>query len=319
MISLDQIEKISVRINKVISRVIMGQDKIKEQLLTCFFSGGHLLLEGAPGLGKTLLARALAMIVDAKYKRIQFTPDLLPGDIIGANVFNQATGEFTLHKGPLFTEILLADEINRTPPKTQAALLEAMQEGKVTIDGRTNELPPVFFVMATQNPIEHEGAYPLPETQLDRFMMKIVMDYPESSAEVDILKNYASGYNLHNPETLFDKPLMSTKAVLECRRVAMQVKVEDAILEYIQSIVAETRDPINTILGASPRAAVATLNASRALAAIRGQDFVTPEEVKDVALPCLRHRIILAPEARIDGLTADLFISDILGRIPVPR
>jgi MoxR-like ATPase len=244
---------------------------------------------------------------------------LLPSDIAGTNVFNMQTSEFTLHKGPIFTEILLADEVNRTPPKSQAALLEAMEERQVTIEGVTNPLPELFFVMATQNPVEYEGTYPLPETQLDRFMMKIQVDYPSPEAELAVIRSYAEGKDLHDLESLIPSGVISKEDVLKIRKSMVGIVVKEEILEYIRTIVTETRDPIHVQLGASTRAAVAVLKAARALAALRGAPFVTPEEVKDVVPPVLRHRVILRPEALIDGLTSDLFLQNILQYIPVPR
>ena len=311
-------EKVS-SIREEMSRVIFGQESVLEQLLTCFIAGGHVLVEGVPGLGKTLLSRTLAKLVSAGYRRIQFTPDLLPSDIVGTNIFDVKTTDFSLRKGPIFTEILLADEINRTPPKTQAALLEAMEERQVTIDGVKNPLPDLFFVMATQNPVEYEGTYPLPETQLDRFMMKLTIDYPPPDAELAVIRNYAQGIDLHDLESLIPEPLISREDVSRFRKLVVKVVVKEGVMEYIRQIVAETRDPVYVQLGASTRAAVAMLKSARALAAIRGMDFVTPDEVKDVTAPVLRHRVILRPEALIDGLTPDYFLENILPRIPVPR
>jgi MoxR-like ATPase len=319
MQGLEQIQKGLEIVGQRMTQVIQGQEDAITQILTCLLAGGHVIVEGVPGLGKTLLARTLARLVNAQYRRIQFTPDLLPSDIAGTNVFNMQTSEFTLHKGPIFTEILLADEVNRTPPKSQAALLEAMEERQVTIEGVTNPLPELFFVMATQNPVEYEGTYPLPETQLDRFMMKIQVDYPSPEAELAVIRSYAEGKDLHDLESLIPSGVISKEDVLKIRKSMVGIVVKEEILEYIRTIVTETRDPIHVQLGASTRAAVAVLKAARALAALRGAPFVTPEEVKDVVPPVLRHRVILRPEALIDGLTSDLFLQNILQYIPVPR
>jgi MoxR-like ATPase len=319
MPGLEQVHKKMTKVLDEMRKVVFGQDAILEQLLTCLLAGGHVILEGVPGLGKTLLARTLAKLVDAQYRRIQFTPDLLPSDIMGTNIYNMQTGSFSFYRGPVFTEILLADEINRTPPKSQAALLEAMEEKQVTIDGIRNPLPDLFFVMATQNPIEYEGTYPLPETQLDRFMMKVTVSYPPAESELAILRSYARGQDLHDLGALSQSPVMAKHEVLLFRKEVMEVTVREEVMEYIRKIVAETRDPVFVQLGASPRAAIAVLKAARALAAIRGAEFVTPDEVKDVATPVLRHRVILRPEALIDGLTPDHFADNILRRVPVPR
>ncbi len=315
-------ERFQENMNKILKRmktVILGQDQVVEQFLTCFIAGGHVLFEGVPGLGKTLLARTLAKLVNAEYRRIQFTPDLLPSDITGTMIFNPKTGEFNLHKGPIFTEALLADEINRTPPKTQAALLEAMEERQVTLAGERNPLPDLFFVMATQNPIEYEGTYPLPETQLDRFMMKVVIDYPSAESEAEIVRSYAEGKVLHDLDTLIPSPMVDAKTALKLRALVDTVTVSDAVVRYIQQIIAETRDDVYVQLGASTRAGIALLRAARALAAIRGMSFVGPDEVKEIAIPVLRHRTILRPEALIDGLTGDSFLENILQQVPVPR
>ena len=319
MVSLGELHEKATEVRRQMGRTVFGQDAVLEQLFTCFLAGGHALLEGVPGLGKTLLSRTLARLVNATYRRIQFTPDLLPSDIVGTNVFDPGTAEFALRKGPIFTEILLADEINRTPPKTQAALLEAMEERQVTIDGVKNPLPELFFVMATQNPVEYEGTYPLPETELDRFMMKIVMDYPSPEAELDVIRSYAQGTDLHNVEALVPAGLIGDEEVFRFREALNGVVVGDGVMEYVRRITAETRDPVYVQLGASTRAAVAMLKASRALAAGRGMEFVTPDEVKDVTAPVLRHRVILRPEALIDGLTPDYFLENLLARVPVPR
>jgi MoxR-like ATPase len=319
MPDLENVRNSITKVQSEMGRILMGQDAALEQLATCLLAGGHVILEGVPGLGKTLLAKSLAKLVDAQFRRIQFTPDLLPSDIIGTNIFNAQTSKFLLYKGPVFTEILLADEINRTPPKTQAALLEAMEEKQVTLDGVKNLLPDLFFVIATQNPVEYEGTYPLPETQLDRFMMKIVLGYPSQEAELSVIRHYAEGVDLQDLDRLIPSRAVAKDEILACRREVLQVVVRDEIMRYLQQIIEATRDTGYVQLGASTRAAVWMLKAARALAAIRGLAFVSPEEIKDIAPPVLRHRVVLRPEALIDGLTADYFIENILRSIPVPR
>lgn len=319
MQGLEALYEITNRVRKQLGKIILGQDAAVEHLLACFIAGGHVIVEGVPGLGKTLLARTLARITDAEFRRIQFTPDLLPSDIVGTNIFDMQTSTFSLHRGPIFTEVLLADEINRTPPKSQAALLEGMEERQVTIDGVRHPLPELFFVMATQNPVEYEGTYPLPETQLDRFMMKIIIEYPPKEAELGVIRSYANGRDLHNLESLIPSPIMAKNAVLKLRKLILKVTVKEEVMEYIRGVTAETRDPAYVQLGGSTRAAVALLQAARALAALRGMAYVSPEEVKDASLPVLRHRIILRPEALIDGLTPDYFLQNVLRRVTVPR
>ncbi len=319
MPNLEVVRDAMTKVRSEMGRIILGQESALEQLATCLLAGGHVILEGVPGLGKTLLAKSLAKLVDAEFRRIQFTPDLLPSDIIGTNIFNVQTSQFSLYKGPIFTEILLADEINRTPPKTQAALLEAMEEKQVTLDGVKNLLPELFFVIATQNPVEYEGTYPLPETQLDRFMMKIVLSYPSQEAELSVVRRYADGVDLQDLDRLIPSRATAKEEILAFRREVQKVVVRDEVIRYLQQIIEATRDTAYVQLGASTRAAVWMLKAARALAAIRGLTFVSPEEIKDITTPTLRHRVILRPEALIDGLTADYFLENILRSVPVPR
>ena len=319
MPNLEVVRDAMTKVRSEMGRIILGQESALEQLATCLLAGGHVILEGVPGLGKTLLAKSLAKLVDAEFRRIQFTPDLLPSDIIGTNIFNVQTSQFSLYKGPIFTEILLADEINRTPPKTQAALLEAMEEKQVTLDGVKNLLPELFFVIATQNPVEYEGTYPLPETQLDRFMMKIVLSYPSQEAELSVVRRYADGVDLQDLDRLIPSRATAKEEILAFRREVQKVVVRDEVIRYLQQIIEATRDTAYVQLGASTRAAVWMLKAARALAAIRGLTFVSPEEIKDITTPTLRHRVILRPEALIDGLTADYFLENLLRSVPVPR
>ncbi len=300
-------------------KVVVGQDEVIEQILVAVLAEGHALLEGVPGTAKTLTVKTLARIVGARFSRIQFTPDLMPSDITGTNVFNMQKSEFSLRPGPIFTDILLADEINRTPPKTQAALLEAMEERQATIDGKRYKLSPLFTVLATENPIEYEGTYPLPEAQLDRFLLKILIDYPSLEAEQEIVARWDSGFNSHNLEEIDIQPLPDQNAIPNCRSEVKQMKTEPGVQKYIVDIVHKTRTHPTILYGASPRASVALLLCSKALAAIRGRDFSTPDDVRDVALPVLRHRLALRAEAELDGATNDAVISDILKTVEVPR
>lgn len=300
-------------------KVIVGQDDAIEHILIALLAEGHALVEGVPGTAKTLTVKTLSRIINASFSRIQFTPDLMPSDITGTNVFNIATSNFNLRRGPIFTDILLADEINRTPPKTQAALLEAMEERQVTIDGDTYPLSPLFTVLATENPIEYEGTYPLPEAQLDRFQLKILLDYPNEDHEREVIARWNAGFNSKRLEEVDIQPLPDPQAIIHCRVEVARAQMEPGVQRYAVDLVRRTRTHPFIHYGASPRASVALLLCSKALAAIRGRDFVTPDDVRDVALPVLRHRLTLRAEAELDGVTADSVITDILKSAEVPR
>jgi MoxR-like ATPase len=303
-----------------LDRVILGQDGVKSLAIASLLAGGHALLEGVPGTGKTLLSLSLARLLGCRFRRIQFTPDLMPADLLGANVFNQKSQEFVFHPGPVFTDILLADEVNRTPPRTQAALLEAMQEKAATVDGVRYAVSPVFTVFATQNPVEFEGTYPLPEAQRDRFLLKINIDFPEAADESRMLEAYASGQRLHEEmlETL--QPVMTDAELAAARRtVATQVRVDPEIIRYIQEIVARTRRDDSVQIGAGPRASLALLETSRAAAALQGRDFITPDDVKSLVGPVLAHRVTLSPEAEMEGMALEDLMARIFDQVQVPR
>jgi MoxR-like ATPase len=288
-------------------------------VLVCFLSNGHLLLEGVPGLAKTLLAKSLAAAVGGVFHRIQFTPDLMPSDIIGTNVFNPETRSFSFIKGPIFCDVLLADEINRTPPKTQSALLEVMEEHQITVDGTRHIFPRHFFVIATQNPIEYEGTYPLPEAQVDRFMMKILMGYPAPEEERRLYQSYDADPDFATKTQSNIEPVFPIQTVSEIREEIQKVRIEPPVLEYLQAIVQRTRDHSQLLLGCSPRAGIALLLCSKTLAAMRGRDFVIPDDVKENSWPALRHRMILKPEALVEGINAEQIIDSILQGVKVPR
>jgi MoxR-like ATPase len=301
------------------AKVIVGQDAMVEQIMLAVFADGHALIEGVPGTGKTLAVKAFARILNAGFNRIQFTPDLMPADVTGTNVFNISTSAFALRPGPIFTDILLADEINRTPPKTQAALLEAMEERQATIDGERHPLSPLFTVLATQNPIEYEGTYPLPEAQLDRFLLKIVIDYPAEGEELEVVRLWQSGFSARRLDAVDLRPLEDAAAIARSRMEVRQVRVEEGIGRYVVAIVRKTRQAPNIAWGASPRASVSLLMCAKALAAMRGRDFVTPDDVKEIALPVLRHRVVLRSEAEIEGVTPDQAIRGLVAQVEVPR
>jgi len=306
-------------IRRELAKVIVGQDAPIEQILIALLAEGHALIEGVPGTAKTLTVKTLSRIINADFGRIQFTPDLMPSDITGTNIFNVATSNFSLRQGPIFTDILLADEINRTPPKTQAALLEAMEERQVTIDGEGHSLSPIFTVLATENPIEYEGTYPLPEAQLDRFLVKILLDYPEEEDERQVVANWDAGFSSHRLDQVDIEPLAEPDAISRCRREVSTTRMETGVQHYAVDIVRRTRTHPFVHYGASPRASVALLLCSKALAAIRGREFATPDDVRDIARPVLRHRLSLRAEAELDGATPDAVIADILRSAEVPR
>jgi MoxR-like ATPase len=302
-----------------VSRALLGQDEVVEQVLLAIFARGHVLIEGVPGLGKTLLVRTLGRVLGSEFRRIQFTPDLMPSDVTGGNVFNQQRNAFVFMPGPVFTQMLLADEINRAPAKTQSALLEAMQDRSVTIDGETRPLPQPFFTIATQNPIESQGTYPLPEAQLDRFLMKIHVEHPSREVEQDILRSYVRGFDPAALDSAGVQQVCSAAQLLELAAITQTVGVSDDVITYITDIVARTRGHRSIYLGASPRASIALLTVGRARAAALGREFVTPDDVKWLAPAVLRHRLVLHPDAEIEGTTADDCIAAILREAPVPK
>ena len=309
----------TAHIRRELARVVVGQDAVIEQILVALLAEGHALVEGVPGTAKTLIVKTLARIVGADFNRIQFTPDLMPSDITGTNVFNTQSATFALRRGAIFTDVLLADEINRTPPKTQAALLEAMEERQVTIDGETHALSPLFTVLATENPVEYEGTYPLPEAQLDRFLLKILIGYPSIEEEQAIVARWNDGFNARRLDAVSLEPLPEGDAVAAARAEVRRVRVEPGVQRYIVEIIARTRNLPSVAYGASPRASVALLLCTKALAAIRGRDYATPDDVRDIAPPVLRHRLSLRAEAELEGATPDTVIAGILSAIEVPR
>lgn len=316
---INEVMAIAVRIRTEIAKAVVGQDGAVDLLLTALFAGGHVLLEGPPGTAKTLLAQAFARTVGLEYGRIQFTPDLMPGDIIGSNLFNFQTSSFTLTRGPIFSELLLADEINRTPPKTQAALLEAMQERRVTIDGQSHVLSSRFTVIATQNPIEQQGTYPLPEAQLDRFLFKHVIDYPSQAQERAIVAAHGSRTGQMDPIGLGVATVVDRANIDAAVGVVADVRLTDEVIDYIVALIRATRDSADTDTGASPRAGAMLAVAARARAVLDGRDYVIPDDVKGLAAPVLRHRLILSPAAEIEGRKVDQVLSTLVDQVAAPR
>ena len=296
-----------------ISSVILGKEDVIRACVVALLAGGHIIVEDFPGVGKTLLAKSLARSVNCRFARVQFTPDLLPSDVTGVSVFNQKTGEFEFRPGPIFANIVLADEINRASPKTQSSLLEAMEERQATIDNFTHLIDPPFMVIATQNPIEYEGTYPLPEAQLDRFMMRLSLGYPSAEAEAAILHEQTS----HDPLSELE-PVLDAAEVLAMHQAVTRVRVAPALRHYVVAILTSTREQRDVYLGASPRAGIALLRAAKALALLRGRDFVVPKDIKDLATRVLAHRLMLSPDAKVHGLTPEAVVAKVLDAVPVP-
>lgn len=316
-LDLSQIQTASGNIRTELEKVIIGQSELIDLLIIALWADGHVLIEGVPGIAKTLTAKLLAQTLDASFSRIQFTPDLMPSDVIGTTVFNQKNSDFAFKPGPVFAHIVLIDEINRAPAKTQSALFEVMEEIQVTIDGATYPMDQPFFVLATQNPIEQEGVYKLPEAQLDRFLFKINVDYPDLEDEKLILRRFRSEYRVDVKKTI--QAVIHPTTIMECRKLAESVFVDDTLLDYIAAIVHQTRNHGDIYLGASPRASLAIMRSAKAVAAMAGRDFVTPDDIQVVAYPVLNHRIILQPEREMEGYLAKEVIQDILQKIEIPR
>lgn len=317
-IDLQDLNDAVAAIKAEIGKIVVGQHQTIELLLTAILADGHVLIEGVPGVAKTLTAKLLARTINTDFSRIQFTPDLMPSDVLGTSVFSPKLTDFVFKKGPIFSNIVLVDEINRAPAKTQAALFEVMEERQVTVDGTTYPMSLPFIVLATQNPVEHEGTYRLPEAQLDRFLFKILVTYPTTEQEIDILRGHHQRFNM--AEAIAGvQAVLSASQLTTLREKTRQVHVEDKLLEYIGQLISQTRINKSLFLGASPRASVALLNSAKALAAIRGRDFITPEDVQELAPAVLRHRIMLTPEREMEGITADDIVAQILQKVEVPR
>lgn len=316
-IDLTKLQDSVTKVKTELGKVIIGQQEMIELLIVSILANGHSLIEGVPGVAKTVTAKLLAKTMNVDFSRIQFTPDLMPSDILGTSIFNVKTSEFEFKKGPIFSNIILIDEINRAPAKTQAALFEAMAERQITIDGNAFDMQPPFLVFATQNPVEQEGTYRLPEAQLDRFLFKIKVHYPTLEEEVQILENKHQQKN-NNVESLIDT-ILSAEQIASYQQVIKDIVVEDNLIKYIAAIVNNTRTNANLYLGASPRASIAILDASKAVAAINGRDFITPDDIKKVVAPILCHRIILTPEREMEGYTAEKMIKDLIQTIEIPR
>jgi MoxR-like ATPase len=316
---LQAIAALRENLHRQVGRVVVGQSEVLDMLLVALLCEGHVLLEGVPGTAKTLLARAFAASLSLGSNRIQFTPDLMPGDVIGTNLFNFQTNQFTLTKGPLFTDLLLADEINRTPPKTQAALLQAMQERQVSIDGPTHTLGEAFMVVATQNPIEQEGTYPLPEAQLDRFLFKVKVSYPSRDEERRLVALHGHRTAMPSVDAFGLEPVATRETLLAARAQVSSIRLSEPMIDYIVDLVRATRERNTLLAGASPRSAAMIAASVRAYAALAGRDFAIPDDVKALALPALSHRVILAPGAEIEGLTTDTVVRQVLEQVAAPR
>jgi len=312
------VNDVFIKTKNEIQKVVVGNDDLIQLILAGMFTGGHILLEGVPGVAKTLIAKLIAQCMAIDFKRIQFTPDLMPSDLIGINVFNLQKSEFIFKKGPVFSNLVLIDEINRSPAKTQAALFEAMEEKQITVDGETYPLGPPFFVVATQNPIEQEGTYKLPEAQLDRFLFKLKVKYPNMDEEIAILNRFKTDFSNTNIIKTVNS-IISAKEIQKCNDIIEQIHIKDELIKYIANIVQDTRNNGSLFLGASPRASMAILKTSKAIAALNGRDFVTPDDIQMVCYPVLTHRIILSPEKEMEGSTVDSVIKGIITKIEVPR
>ncbi|MEL7147194.1 MAG: MoxR family ATPase [Bacteroidota bacterium] len=316
-INLDAIKEKIALVKSEIGQVVIGQKQLIDLILVALLSDGHILIEGVPGIAKTLTSKLIAKTLGINFSRVQFTPDLMPSDVLGTSVFNMKSGEFDYKKGPIFANVILIDEINRAPAKTQAALFEVMEEYQVTADGTTYAMNKPFMVLATQNPVDQEGTYRLPEAQLDRFIFKAIVDYPELSEEIKLLNNVNTLKKHDDLENI--NQVISREDIADFRDLVLQVHVEEALVQYIATIIAETRQNASLYIGASPRASIALLKASKALAVVNGRDFVTPEDIKYLSKPVLRHRVILTPEREMEGKTTDEIVEMIVNKIEVPR
>ncbi|HOY68521.1 MAG TPA: MoxR family ATPase [Candidatus Ozemobacteraceae bacterium] len=319
MADFSKVQQLFAALRKELGKVIVGQDQVIDLILTALLVRGHVLLEGVPGTAKTLTVKTISKLMGLSFQRIQMTPDLMPSDVLGTTVFDARTGAFQIHKGPIFCDLVLVDEINRAPAKTQSALLECMEERQVTIEGNRFPLPRVFMVLATQNPLEYEGTYPLPEAQLDRFLFKILIDYPTAAAETSILERYESGFRADRLEEVGLQTVTTPEELVACQESLRQVQTKQPIMEYITSIVRLTRTWSDLLVGGGIRADIALFLASKAKALMEGREFVTPDDVKAMTLPVLRHRIILKPEAEIEGATPDQVLQSVLAQVKVPR